>query len=96
MGAERNQFGQTSRRLAQPGAERLPNNLKDDLVRIGLATDHGGSELKERLLIRLREAGHEVIDFGAFELNPDDDYPDFVIPLSDAVAAGKLERGLAI
>ena len=47
-------------------------------------------------MIRLRGAGHEVIDFGAFELNPDDDYPDFVIPLSDAVAAGKLESGLAI
>jgi ribose 5-phosphate isomerase B len=63
---------------------------------IGIATDHGGFSLKEELVAHLREEGHDVIDFGAHELNPDDDYPDFVIPLSEAVAAGKVERGVAI
>ena len=63
---------------------------------LGIATDHGGFGLKEDLLARLKAAGHEVVDFGAFELTPDDDYPDFVIPLAQAVAAGKVERGLAV
>ena len=65
-------------------------------MRIGIATDHGGLVLKEQLTVYLREAGHEVIDFGAYSLNPGDDYPDFVIPLSQAVAAGKVNRGLAV
>jgi ribose 5-phosphate isomerase B len=50
-------------------------------MRIGIAADHGGFELKEKLAARLRRAGHEVDDFGAHQLIPDDDYPDFVIPL---------------
>jgi hypothetical protein len=51
-------------------------------MRVGIATDHGGFALKEELATYLREAGHEVIDFGAHSLNPGDDYPDFVIPLA--------------
>jgi ribose 5-phosphate isomerase B len=65
-------------------------------MRIGIATDHGGFALKEELVSRLRNAGHELVDFGAHQLTPDDDYPDFVLPLAQAVAAGKVERGLAI
>jgi len=65
-------------------------------MRLGIATDHGGFELKELLVPRLRAAGHEVMDFGAHRLTPDDDYPDFVIPLSEAVAAGKVDRGVAV
>ena len=45
---------------------------------------------------RLRKAGHEVVEYGATALTPDDDYPDFVIPLAQAVALGKVERGVAI
>ena len=65
-------------------------------MRIGIATDHGGFELKQDLAARVRNAGHDVIDFGAYELRPDDDYPDFVIPLGQAVAAGKVDRGVAV
>src|SRR6266404_986180 len=65
-------------------------------MRLGIATDHGGFGLKEDLLARLRAAGHEVVDFGAHRLVPDDDYPDFVIPLARAVAAGQVERGVAV
>ena len=65
-------------------------------MRIGVATDHGGFGLKEELVAQLRAAGHEVVDFGANSLSPDDDYPDFVIPLGQAVAAGQVERGVAI
>ena len=49
-------------------------------MRIGIATDHGGFNLKEEVLKQLREAGHEVVDFGAHRLNQDDDYPDYVVP----------------
>ena len=65
-------------------------------MRIGIATDHGGFSLKEQLLSQLREAGHEIVDFGAHHLSIDDDYPDYVLPLAQAVAAGKVDRGVAI
>lgn len=65
-------------------------------MHVGIATDHGGFDLKEALIAQLRAAGHEIIDFGAYSLTPDDDYPDFVIPLAQAVAAGKVQRGVAI
>jgi 6-phosphogluconolactonase len=64
--------------------------------RVGIATDHGGFALKEDLVARLRAAGYDVVDFGAHELQPDDDYPDYVIPLGRAVAAGTVERGVAV
>ena len=65
-------------------------------MRVGIATDHGGFALKEALVAQLRAAGHEVVDFGAHGANPDDDYPDFVVPLADAVVAGRVDRGVAI
>jgi ribose 5-phosphate isomerase B len=63
---------------------------------VGVATDHGGFALKAELVAKLRAAAHEVVDFGAHELNPDDDYPDYVVPLARAVATGNVERGVAI
>jgi ribose 5-phosphate isomerase B len=65
-------------------------------MRVGIATDHGGFDLKEDLVEHLRAAGHQVVDFGACAQNPDDDYPDFVIPLAQAVAGREVERGVAI
>ena len=65
-------------------------------MRVGIATDHGGFTLKEQILSQLRTAGHEVVDFGAREMNSEDDYPDVVIPLARAVASGEIERGVAI
>ena len=65
-------------------------------MRVGIATDHGGFELKEDLAARLRAAGHDVVDFGADKLRPDDDNPDFVIPLAQAMAAGTIDRGVAV
>jgi ribose 5-phosphate isomerase B len=64
--------------------------------RIGIAADHGGFELKQYLVGKLREAGHAVIDFGDAHSQPDDDYPDFVVPLTRAVARGEVNRGIAI
>src|SRR6476620_2721253 len=65
-------------------------------MRVGIATDHGGFQLKQDLLVRLKEAGHEVVDFGAQSFNAGDDYPDFVIPLAKSVVEGKVERGVAV
>jgi ribose 5-phosphate isomerase B len=65
-------------------------------MRIGIATDHGGFDLKEVLLLRLKEAGHEVVDFGADHRESGDDYPDFVVPLARSVATGKVDRGVAV
>jgi len=63
---------------------------------IGIAADHGGFDLKEKLAARLRDAGYKVMDYGATELRQDDDYPDFVIPLGRDLAAAKLDRGIAV
>ncbi len=65
-------------------------------MKIGFATDHGGYILKEPILKALQDAGHAVTDFGAYSLNPADDYPDFVIPLARAVAQGEVQRGIAV
>ena len=65
-------------------------------MRIGIAADHGGFELKVQLTETLKAAGYEVEDFGAHELVVGDDYPDFVVPLARAVARGEVTRGLAI
>ena len=65
-------------------------------MKIGIAADHGGFELKQILRNYLASLNYEVIDFGAHELNNLDDYPDFVIPLSKAVAAKEVEKGIAV
>ncbi len=65
-------------------------------MRIGMAADHGGFELKLQLTTALKAAGYEVVDFGAHELVADDDYPDFVVSMAKAVASGEVTRGLAI
>jgi ribose 5-phosphate isomerase B len=65
-------------------------------MRVGIAADHGGFTMKELVANSLRALEFEVVDFGAHELNPGDDYPDFIIPLSRAVAAGEVERGVAL
>jgi len=66
------------------------------IMRVGIAADHGGFALKEHVVDFLSEMGYKVAEFGASGLDPQDDYPDFVIPLARAVAAGEVERGIAI
>jgi ribose 5-phosphate isomerase B len=73
-----------------------PTVLPRTPKRIGVAADHGGFELKEYLAGMLREADYEVVDFGDGQAKPDDDYPDFVVPLARAVARGEVDRGVAI
>ena len=65
-------------------------------MKLGIAADHGGYLLKEKLLKKLVSSGYATQDFGAFALNDTDDYPDFVVPLAEAVASGVIDRGIAI
>src|SRR3989304_1786890 len=69
---------------------------EDMNMRVGIATDHGGVGLEGEIGTPPPAAGHEVVDFGAHGMIAGDDYPDFVIPLARAVAAGTVERGVAI
>ena len=64
-------------------------------MRIALAADHAGYELKDALAAWLREAGHEIIDLGTN--GPESvDYPQFGAKLAAAVASGRAERGIAV
>jgi ribose 5-phosphate isomerase B len=65
-------------------------------MKIGIAGDHGAFELKQTLTAQLKEAGHDVTDFGAYSYDKDDDFPDFIIPLARAVSEKKVERGIAV
>lgn len=65
-------------------------------MRIGIAADHGGYALKNRVSKVLQDQQVEVIDFGAQMFDPNDDYPDFVTPLARAVARQEVARGVAI
>lgn len=53
---------------------------------IYLGADHAGFELKEEIKQYLKKQGTECEDLGAFALNPEDDYPDFIVPVAKAVA----------
>src|SRR5690606_18895948 len=65
-------------------------------MKIGIAADHGGYTLKESLLKYLQSQNYDVKDFGAYSLDNQDDYPDLVVPLAEAVASGEVSRGIAV
>jgi ribose 5-phosphate isomerase B len=64
-------------------------------VRIALASDHAGFRYKTLLAKWLAERGHEPVDFGT-RSEESVDYPDFVRPAAEAVAAGRCERGIVL
>lgn len=65
-------------------------------MRIALAADHAGFELKTRLADDLRKTGHEVDDLGAHAFVGDDDYTDYAAEVGRAIAGGRADRGLLI
>lgn len=65
-------------------------------MKIAIASDHGGFELKGFLVDLLRDASFEVVDLGNHVYDKSDDYPDFADALAKAVAGGKAERGIVI
>ena len=70
--------------------------MMNEKIKIGIAADYGGFELKEMIKSFLKDQQYEVVDFGATILNNDDDYPDYVLPLAKAVASAEVFRGIAI
>lgn len=64
-------------------------------MKIALACDHGGYDLKLIVKQHLEEKGYEVVDFGTNSA-ASCDYPDFALPASEAVASGECEKGIVI
>lgn len=64
-------------------------------MKISLASDHGGFELKTQIGDYLRSLGHTVEDFGTMS-KESCDYPDFAKPAAQAVAQGRCERGIVV
>ena len=63
-------------------------------MKIYLASDHAGFDLKQFLETHLKELGYELEDCGAFEMDPLDDYPDFIIPAAEKVSKDPNSRGI--
>lgn len=72
----------------------MASNIKN--INVGIASDHGGFDLKMQLTSLLRETGYILTDFGAHQLVKGDDYPDYILPMARAVAKGEIFRGIAI
>ena len=65
-------------------------------MKIAVAADHNGYDLKNLTYSLMSDAGHEVTDVGPHEVDPLDDYPDYAKPLAEGVSAGKYDRGIMI
>jgi len=63
---------------------------------VAVGTDHAGFALKPSVMNAIRSGGHEVIDCGAFEVDPEDDYPDFAARVARAVLDGTAVRGVLL
>jgi len=64
-------------------------------MKIGIGSDHAGFDYKEQIKKLLAGLGHEVRDFGTDSTEPVD-YPLFIRPVAEAVAAGTVERGIVL
>ena len=64
-------------------------------MRISVASDHAGYELKEAVKGHLTATGHEVVDFGT-NSTESTDYPDYAVPAARAVASGEVDRGVFV
>lgn len=65
-------------------------------MRIFIGSDHAGFELKQKLIPYIQSLGYEVIDKGAYALDAQDDYPDFIIPVAEEVAKDPSSRGIIL
>ena len=65
-------------------------------MKIAIAADHGGFELKNNILSFLKEKEYDVLDLGNKKYDTSDDYPDFAIPLAKAIVDGQAEKGILI
>ncbi|MBD2755326.1 ribose 5-phosphate isomerase B [Spirosoma validum] len=65
-------------------------------MKIAIGSDHAGFRYKEAIKQFLINLGHEVIDKGTYAETPSVDYPLFIRPVAEAVAAGEVERGVVL
>jgi len=65
-------------------------------MRLAIGADHGGYDLKNDLVAHLRQLGHDVVDVGAHAHDAHDDYPDFAREVAEAVASGRVQRGIVV
>lgn len=65
-------------------------------MRVHIASDHAGYDLKDTLVRRLRDIGHEVVDHGPDRLDPDDDYPTYCLRGAEAVVADPGSLGIVL
>ena len=65
-------------------------------MRVAIGADHGGFHIKDELKSFVEALGHEVVDVGAYQMDPADDFPDFARPLAAAVASNDADRGIMI
>ncbi len=65
-------------------------------MRIAVGADHGGYPLNERIMEELRQAGHEIIDFGTHDGTRPDDYPDYAKKVGEAVQKSQAEIGILV
>ena len=64
--------------------------------KVYVGADHAGFELKEVIVAHLEDLGYVVEDAGAHEYDPDDDYPEFVVPVAQAVATDREAIGIIL
>lgn len=64
-------------------------------MRIAVGADHAGFPVKELVIKLVRDAGHDVLDLGAFDAQPSD-YPDFALAVGRAIQQGQADRGILL
>lgn len=65
-------------------------------MKIAIGSDHAGFQYKEAIRDYLTRQGHEVQDLGTYAAEPPVDYPVYIRPVAEAVAAGTAERGVVL
>ncbi len=65
-------------------------------MRLVIGSDHAGFPLKEDVRDYLTKAGHDMVDVGAYRVEPEDDYPDFAEKVGLALKQGVAPRGILI
>jgi ribose 5-phosphate isomerase B len=65
-------------------------------MKVGIAADHAGFALKQIIKTFLESNSYHVVDFGADSFKETDDYPDYIVPLGQAVADKQVQKGIAV
>ena len=65
-------------------------------MKVAIGADHAGFDLKGEITAWLESQGHQVSDVGSYQMDPNDDYPDFAVAVAGSVLSGDTERGIVI